>query len=441
MGKDNASFAFLKVILTFYPLTFVKIKIQSNKISSNFIYYFSVMLTAPLHPKEEERQKELESYRIIDSMPEEEYDELVLLASEICDTPISLITLIDKDRQWFKAKVGMEVNETPRDLAFCAHAIHEPNQIFEVTDATKDVRFHDNPLVVSDPNVIFYAGVSLETENGLPLGTLCVIDHQPKKLTERQEKALKILAKRVVNLLELRKKKAELKQLNRELSFKNEALEKFSYTTAHDLKSPLNNIISLTEFLQESLVLKDENHQKMLQWIYQSSLKLKNMIDAMLEYSKSGKLFANQREWFNPAEEVHSIFKLYAFRNDCHFTYDATISSIHTTKIVYQQILLNLISNSVKYGDKPSNEIMVSITEDDKFYITQVADNGRGIAKENMPKLFDLFEVFSENNNEGERGTGIGLSTVKRLIVEMKGSIEVDSELGVGTTFTFKIPK
>ncbi len=399
------------------------------------------MKIAPLHPREVERQKELETYRIIDTMPEEEYDELVLLASEICDTPISLITLIDKDRQWFKSKIGIDGSETSRDLAFCAHAIHHSKGVFVVADATKDERFFDNPYVVSEPNVVFYAGVPLQTEGGLPLGTICVIDHQPKKLTDRQEKALQILAKRVMNLLELRKQKRVLEQLNHELAFKNEALEKFSYTTAHDLKSPLNNIISLSEFLQESLILEQESHQKMLYWIHQSSVKLKQMIDAMLEYSKTGKVFANHQEWVSIELLFKDISDLYAYRNDCKIEWKYNVDKIYLTKVALEQILLNLISNAVKYGDKEITKIEITLKEDSNGYIFQVQDNGKGIAKEHLTKIFELFEVIEDSNPIGDNRTGIGLSTVKKLIEEMNGTISVNSEIGVGSTFIFTLPK
>ena len=159
------------------------------------------------HIREEERLIELESFSIMDSLSEDEYDNITAIAAGICDTPISLVSLIDDKRQWFKSHYGLDVTETPKDYAFCGHAIHNHNEIFMVNDSRLDDRFADNPLVTDNPNVIFYAGVPLMSENDLPLGTLCVIDNKPKELSENQIKLLKALAAQVMIILNLRKAK------------------------------------------------------------------------------------------------------------------------------------------------------------------------------------------------------------------------------------------
>lgn len=167
---------------------------------------------------EKERLKVLEEYQILDTLPEDLYDDITKIASQICGTPISLISLIDDKRQWFKSHHGLDVSETPKEVAFCAHAINEPDKILEVPDAFEDERFHDNPLAVGDPHVRFYAGAPLTTSDGHTLGTLCVIDHEKKRLTSEQKKTLWALSRQVVALLELRKENYQRALIDQDLT-------------------------------------------------------------------------------------------------------------------------------------------------------------------------------------------------------------------------------
>lgn len=158
----------------------------------------------PLDLDEEKRLNALRGYQILDSAPEQEYDDIARLIASICDTPIALVSLVDDCRQWFKAVLGLEVKQMPRDIAFCAHAIQH-SEMMIVKDATKDARFHDNPLVTGPPCIRFYAGMPLKTPEGYILGTLCVIDYKARNLNPEQIFALQILARQVVNQLELKR--------------------------------------------------------------------------------------------------------------------------------------------------------------------------------------------------------------------------------------------
>ena len=157
------------------------------------------------------RVSALQKYAILDSEPEQAFDDLTFLASYVCKTPIALISLIDEDRQWFKAKVGISATETSRNIAFCSTAIQQPD-VFIVPDALKDERFCRNPLVVSEPNIRFYAGAPLINEDGYALGTLCVIDRAPRELASDQELALKALSRLVLMQMEFRRNLILLKE-------------------------------------------------------------------------------------------------------------------------------------------------------------------------------------------------------------------------------------
>lgn len=184
----------------------------------------------PIPQNEVERLAHLHSLKILDTPPDDDLDRITLLASHICETPIALISLVDSDRQWFKSKVGLSLRETSRDIAFCAHAIME-QEITIVADAAKDARFADNPLVKSEPKIRFYAGAPLTTQDNLALGTLCVMDHVPRKLTRDQTDALRALSSLVMSHLEMRRKQAELKQALLEDRRRQRTLQKAKTTT------------------------------------------------------------------------------------------------------------------------------------------------------------------------------------------------------------------
>lgn len=388
------------------------------------------------------RQAELDLLGILDSLPEQEYDDITRLAAEICHTPISLISLIDNDRQWFMSKQGIDAGQTPRDLSFCAHAINAPGEIFIVPDSRQDIRFANNPLVTGAPHVIFYAGVPLVTHSGNALGTLCIVDNKPGKLSEGQIESLKALANKVVRLFELKRSNAELEKSKAELALKNEELQKFAYTMSHDIKAPISNINIAATILKEEFIgkLSDESNN-MLDYLINSSAKAKSMIDAILAYHMSDELLDQKTETNELNLLLKTIAEFITINENIEFNYPENNPIITINRIAFEQVIINLTNNAIKYNDKSTIVIDYGFREDNTHYYFSVTDNGRGIPANQLGKIFNLFATLDTTDRYGSKGTGIGLSTVKKLVNRMGGEITVTSTEGVGTTFTFSIKK
>jgi len=395
------------------------------------------------HIREKERLKELDSYSILDTLPESDFDNLTAIAAAICGTPISLVSLLDDKRQWFKSHHGIEVDETSKELAFCAHAINSPEKVFQISDARKDERFFDNPIVANEPHVIFYAGVPLITQNGLPLGTLCVIDHQPKELNDSQISSLEALSKQVMNLFELRKNKLELEKTLRHVRESNQSLARFATMAAHDLKSPLNNISMLTNlFLEEYGKTINKDGMEMLEKIKFSSLKLKKLIEGLLQHSKTDEFINESKVAVDLHLLIHEIKSHYSgTTSGLSITLNTQLTEALVNQTILYHILLNLVSNAVKYNDKENVEVEIGATEGESYYTFYVKDNGPGIDVKFQEEIFEIFRIVTPKDRYGVSGNGIGLATVKKLIENSGGTIQVASEIGKGATFTFTLQK
>jgi signal transduction histidine kinase len=400
------------------------------------------MIVPQIPKNENERLKALKSYSILDTLPETDYDDLTSIAAEICGTPIALISLIDEERQWFKSHHGVDATETPKEYAFCAHAINDIDNTFIIPDSRKDERFHDNPLVTNEPNVIFYAGVPLVNSQKLALGTLCVIDHTPKQLSPSQIKSLRALANQVINLLELRKNKDLLEKSILKLEERNLGLERFAYVAAHDLKSPLIGISGISQLFTEKYSSSiDQNGKDMLKMMINATDKLRKLVDGLLEYSKSESVLNENKALINIEALLKEINSLFSSCNNLELRLNTNIREIFANRTAIDQILINLVTNAIKYNDKDKIEITVGFFETETHYECFVEDNGTGIEPSKFEKIFQIFEVGVSKDRFGITGNGIGLATVKRIIEKMGGSIEVQSEINKGSKFRFTFEK
>ncbi len=399
------------------------------------------MITAQFPVDEQQRLAAVRSYNLLDTLPEKDFDNITELTASICDVPISLVTLLDADRNFLKSHYGIPFSESPRNISFCGHAILDETDIFIVEDARKDTRFKDNPLV-KDMNAIFYAGVRLINSDGYPLGTLCVFDVKPRTLTKSQKKALIAMAYQVVNLFEARKRNRTLMTVQQELEEKNEELKNFAGIVSHDMKMPLANMIITSDMLRSKYgVLLDDQGKEYLDYLKQSSFTLSEYITGLLEHYESDKTASLKDETFDSHDLLEEMIELLNINIDCEINLPEDNIEMQANKSALEQIILNLVGNSLKYNDKKKIKIDIECSEENGFYHFSIADNGMGIHKNKLKYIFDLFVTTGKLDRNGKKGNGIGLSTVKKLIKKLGGEIEVFSELGKGTTVQFTIKK
>lgn len=405
------------------------------------ITYFSEgnMKVAIKPENEDYRIRILEQLEILDTDIDQAYENITHLAAQICQVPICLVSLVDEERQWFKSHYGLGARETPRDFAFCAHAILGET-LFEVKDAKQDERFHDNPLVTGEPHVIFYAGHPLKVEDDVKLGTLCVIDHKPRELSEEQKHALQVLGEQVELLLKLRR-------ANKRIKRSQEAKETMFATMSHEIRTPLNGIIGMSELMLEESRLDPT----MMKAIHDCSLGLLTLVNEILEFSKleAGKIQIKQ-EPFDILEAVESVMFLFesaANRKGVKLvnTQDRNAESklLLGDSFRIRQIVQNLVSNAIKFTANGQVETTTKIREIDKDsceIVITVADTGIGIAERQLKRLFESYAQANSSIAEKFGGTGLGLSICKSLVDQMGGGISVSSQEHIGTEFTVTIP-
>lgn len=401
------------------------------------------MKSPKIPSNEKERIDALKSYSILDTLQEKEYDDITYLASMICGTSMSLISLIDENRQWFKSDHGLDATETPREFAFCAHALNEKDKTLIVKDAREDDRFKHNPLVTSSPNLVFYAGVPLVNSDGYALGTLCVLDGEPKTLTVKQEKALEILSNQLMKLLELRKSTILLHENSKILKSKNIALDKFVSIAAHDIKTPINNILSMSEMLStDHIKTMDSDGAELVDYIKTSAKHCTDLINGILSYSKEVGGISAMKESINIKDLLLEIKKLFIKENVMQMTIDTEDDIVlFANRTALQQIFSNLISNSIKYNHQDLIKIHVKVAESDSVLNISIKDNGPGIKSKDKKEIFKLFATTMNKDRDGFHGTGIGLATVKSLVENLGGKISVASKEGTGAKFKFTLKK
>jgi two-component system, NtrC family, sensor kinase len=436
------------------------------------------MKTFPIPPHESSRLAALQRYQILDTVAEEAFDDLTKLAAHICGTPIALVSLVDQNRQWFKSKVGLDATETPRESAFCAHAICQPDQLLVVPNALEDERFATNPLVTAAPDIRFYAGAPLVTPDGHALGTLCVIDRIPRELSQEQLAALQALGRQVISQLELRLQIDRIQKTQVQLiqNEKMAALSQMVAGVAHEINNPIGfihtNLAHLNRYSQDLLhliqvynhhypdppepilVLKraidlefvQQDMQKLLQSTNKGTARIRKIVNSLRSFSH---LDEAEHKNIDIHEGIDSTLLMLQHQLERNHPYDAIsvireygdLPEIPCYASHLNQVLMNLLVNAIDaVANKPMSSKQIVIRtekQSDDWVSIHIIDNGVGIPAEVLPRIFDPFFTTKPIG----KGTGLGLSSSYQIITEMhQGQLLCCSTPGEGTEFMMMLP-
>jgi signal transduction histidine kinase/CheY-like chemotaxis protein len=402
---------------------------------------------APLPPDEAARLAALERYRVLDTEAEQAFDDLTSIASKVCGVPIALVSLVDRERQWFKSRVGLDAEEAPRDEAFCAHAILCPEDVFEVADAHDDPRFSQSPLVVGEPRARSYAGVPLVTPGGQAIGTLCVIDRRPRHLTKEQMAILRALGRQVVSQLELRRYVIELEVARSAAEAASRVKSEFLATMSHEIRTPMNGILGTASLLAETELVAPQ--RALVDVLQTSGESLLHLLNDILDFSKieAGRLELEAVRFSlgSIVRDVASLFQAEAHRKGISLatSIDRDVpDAAMGDPVRLRQVLANLVGNAVKFT--PRGEVSVDVsaaTRDGALAMRfRVRDTGVGMKPEVLEQLFTPFTQADSSTTRKYGGTGLGLAICRRIVSLMGGEIGASSAPDAGTTMEFVVP-
>jgi signal transduction histidine kinase/ActR/RegA family two-component response regulator len=412
-----------------------------------------LMIPALLPDNETLRLEDLYSFGVLDTPAERDFDQLIELASLICQCDMSMVSLIDKERQWFKAKRGIDSHQTPRSEAICAHAILQ-DEVFIVENTLDDERFFDLPSVVGTPNIRFYAGAPITSSNGFNLGTVCVLDTTPKLLTDMQIEALRKLARQASILFEFRKRNEQLKTIAAEQLKLKQIAERASHshkqflsTMSHEIRTPLNGVIGMTNVL---LMEDPAPHQvEYLNSLKFASETLLNVVNDVLDYNKlTSENLVFEKVSFNLYKLLQEIAKAHTVAAQTKGISIELNTDLNVPEWVVgdsarlTQVLNNLIGNAVKFTLKGGVKIKLRLVDTTVKSVSlkfEVSDSGIGIEADQLERIFDQFTQANTGISRNFGGTGLGLAISKKLLQLQGSDIEVSSRLGEGTSFFFTL--
>jgi len=395
---------------------------------------------------EDARLAVLDSFGILDTPPERSFDDVVRLVGQLLDAPIAAVNLIARDRQWFKSEIGLGRRELPLENSICRHAMLQQEQMI-VPDTLDDDRFNCNPLFTAEDGLRFYAGAVLRTREGVPLGTLCVLDKKPRPegLTEEQQFMLTTMAHQVMSQIELRQALAEQEALNEALRRADQRKDEFLAMLAHELRNPLAPIVSAATMLS-NFELQPSMVQRAADIIARQAGHMTSLIDDLLDVSRvtRGKVELEFVELdlkdvlADAVEQVRPLIEKHGHRLVLEAMAAPALVVGDRKRLV--QVMTNLLSNAAKYTLE-GGRIEVRLAARGASIDVTIRDDGIGMSPELIASAFDLFAQGTRGLDRSQGGLGIGLALVRSLLKLHGGEVTAASDgPGRGSTFRVTLP-
>jgi signal transduction histidine kinase len=393
--------------------------------------------------REQQRLAALHEYEVLYSAPEADFDDIAVLAAQLCRTPSAAISLIAGERQWIKASVGLgDTCDIARRHSFCAHAMSN-GDVMQIPDARLDPRFRNNPMVVGEPYLRFYAGAPLVTADGQPLGTLCVLDVEPRLLSPAECTGLRTLARHVMAQLELRQYARGLDAANERLRDADRIKDEFISRVTHELRTPLTSINGYLEVLGDPEVPATEN-QQFLDRIKRNSDRLMALVDDILLAAQAGQstlmLDRGVIDLAELARDAVTRNRVLAHGRGLDIAAEATAPVMVRADLQrIGQALERLVLNAVKFTPRGWVTVGASVDGDDA--VLEVRDTGIGISPADQERVLAPFRRSADAERQEVQGAGLGLSIVKAIVDAHGGVLAVDSDTGRGTTISIRLPR
>jgi signal transduction histidine kinase len=382
---------------------------------------------APLSPNEGLRLEALRSYGILDTPREAAFDDITQLAAMICNAPMALISLVDKDRQWFKSNVGLGAEQTPLDASICAHTILQ-DEVFVVNDTLGDPRFIHNPLVSGDPHLRFYAGAVLRTPDGLALGSMCVLDTVPRQLAPQQLQALTALARQAMAQMELRRMLTLAQEANRYRA-------RLMAIAGHDLKTPLRTAGYAIDKVRRKV---DAETAAQLEPARDALSQIGREFDQLASLSVAGGDFAKPDLVDFPLQDVlnaiMSTWRRPAELRGLRLRMVPTSLRVRSHRTLLSTLLGNLLGNAVKYTH--TGKVLLGCRRRGDQVVVEIIDTGVGMDAEDAREIFNAFRQA----NTQQEGLGLGLWIVNRTAQTLGYPVHVSTRKGHGSRFSVTLP-